>query len=112
MADNNFRAYRSRDGVVGNDVDANVPDSVRDPLAELARLIGQSDPAAEYDREPALQYDDASAASGQNWAAEEAYEPEPHYAEQGYEEAAEPHPALRDHPGYQDLPQPQFDDRY
>ncbi len=120
MADNDFRAYRSRDAVARDDIDAHAPDSVRDPLAELARLIGQADPASEYDRnpghepEPALQYEEAApVAPSQNWAADEADEDQPQYAEQGYEQPAEPHPALRDYPSYQDNPpQPQFDDRY
>ncbi len=106
MADNNFRTYRGRDGVARDDIDAHAPDSVRDPLAELARLIGQADPAGEYDRspgpEPALQYEDA---------ANETYDEQPQYAEQGYEQPAEPHPALRDYPSYQDPPA-QFDERY
>jgi hypothetical protein len=118
MADDNFRAYRSRDAGARDDIDAHAPDSVRDPLAELARLIGQADPASEYDRssgrEPALQYEDAApVALGQNLAAEEGYADQPEYAEQGYEQPAEPHPALRDYPSYQDdPPQPQLDNRY
>src|SRR5262249_35018285 len=98
---------------VRDDIDAHAPDSVRDPLAELARLIGQADPAGEYDRNPrpgpAPQYEDA--APNQNWAANETYDEQPRYAEQGYEQPAEPHPALRDYPSYQDPP-PQFDERY
>lgn len=43
MADNNFRRYRSD----GPNADDAVNDFARDPLAELARLIGQGDPAAE-----------------------------------------------------------------
>ena len=123
MADNNFRTYRSRDAAARDDIDAHAPDSVRDPLAELARLIGQADPAAEYDRsqhdhstghEPALQYEDAApVAPGQNWVEEEVYEDEPQYAEQGDEQPVAPHPALRDYPSYQDNPpQPQFDEPY
>jgi hypothetical protein len=113
MADNNFRTYRGRVGVARDDIDANAPDSVRDPLAELARLIGQADPAAEYDREPALQYEDAApVAPGQTWPAEETYQEQPQYAEQDYEQPADPHPALRDYPSYQDNPQPRFDDHY
>ena len=117
MADNNFRAYRSRDGVERDDIDAHVPDAVRDPLAELARLIGQADPDAEYDRvsqhEPALQYQDAApVAPGQDWAAGDGYDDQSQYSEQGYEHPAEPHPALRDYPSYQDRQQPQYDDRY
>src|SRR5579871_4817814 len=102
MADNDFRAYRSRDAVDRDDIDAHTPDSVRDPLAELARLIGQADPAGEeYDRgqTPALRYEEAApVAPEQDWAAEEQYEDQPQYAEQGYEQSAEAHPALRDYP--------------
>jgi hypothetical protein len=118
MAENDFRAYRSRDAAARDGIDAHTPDSVRDPLAELARLIGQADPASEYDRsagqEPALQYEDAAAvAPNRHGAADEVYEDQQQYAEQGYEQPAEPHPALRDYPSYQDNPpQPQFDDRY
>lgn len=118
MADNNFRAYRSRDTAARDGIDAHAPDSVRDPLAELARLIGQADPAEDYDRssgrEPALQYEDAApVAPSQNWAADETYDEQPQYAEQGYEQPAEPHPALREYPSYQDNPpQPRLDDRY
>jgi hypothetical protein len=39
MADNNFRSYRGRDAV------APAGAQTDDPLAELARLIGQSEPA-------------------------------------------------------------------
>ena len=44
MADNNFRSYGNRD----NRARVEAPrDSASDPLAELARLIGQGDPYAE-----------------------------------------------------------------
>jgi SPOR domain len=45
MADNNFRSYRGRDG---GGPPRSQPD---DPLAELARLIGQSEPAGNYNRD-------------------------------------------------------------
>ena len=117
MADNDFRAYRSRDGAARDDIDGHVPDSVRDPLAELVRLIGQADPDAEYDRVPqhgpALQYQDASSVGrGQDWAPDGGYDDQAQYADQGYEQPAEPHPALRDYPSYQDDQRPQYDDRY
>ena len=87
MADKSFRAYRGRD-----DIDANSPDSVRDPLAELARLIGQNDTAGDYRggarREPVQQYEDDVApvapaqSHGQDWAAEERYDDQHQYAEE------------------------------
>jgi hypothetical protein len=122
MADKSFRAYRGRD-----DIDANSPDSVRDPLAELARLIGQNDTAGDYRggarREPVQQYEDDVApvapaqSHGQDWAAEERYDDQHQYAEENYAEpqSAEAHPALRDdYPRFsqEDAREPQFDDRY
>jgi hypothetical protein len=122
MADKSFRAYRGRD-----DIDANSPDSVRDPLAELARLIGQNDTAGDYRggarREPVQQYEDDVApvapaqSHGQDWAAEERYDDQHQYAEENYAEpqSAEAYPALRDdYPRFsqEDAREPQFDDRY
>ena len=51
MADNNFRAFRSRDPLAREDVDP-TSDAARDPLAELARIIGQSDRVNQFDRDP------------------------------------------------------------
>jgi hypothetical protein len=125
MADNSFRAYRNRD-----DIDANSPDSVRDPLAELARLIGQTDTAGDYRtsarREPVQQYEEpaqhyeddvAAIAPDQQWAAEERYDDQHQYAEESDAEprAAEAYPALRDdYPRFsqEEAREPQFDDRY
>jgi len=47
MADNNFRPFRSR---AREDVDP-LSDTARDPLAELARIIGQSDRVNQFDRD-------------------------------------------------------------
>ena len=49
MADNTFRSYRNRDEAAsdGDGVPARGP---ADPLAQLARLIGQNDPRNEFDR--------------------------------------------------------------
>jgi hypothetical protein len=47
MADNNFRRYRGQDPNSMSDTDGAAAEFARDPLAELARLIGQGDPAAE-----------------------------------------------------------------
>jgi hypothetical protein len=121
MADNNFRAYRSRDAVARDEIDANAPDSVRDPLAELARLIGQADPASDFSRnarrEPVQQYDDtAPAAPAQEWAAEEGDDEQNRYAEDSYTPPplADAYPPPRDYPRYRDddTREPPLDDRY
>ncbi len=71
MADNNFRFTRSRDSVAPEGA---ARDGASDPLAELARLIGQSDPyreaAGQYD---SAQSDDGTTTSGLDWAADESY---------------------------------------
>ena len=51
MADSNFRPFRSRDSLAREDVDP-TSDAARDPLAELARIIGQSDRINQFDRDP------------------------------------------------------------
>src|ERR1700691_5918989 len=85
MADNNFRSYRSRDPLAPGSTGA--PAATRpldDPLAALARLIGQSDPMTDdrYPSAPARDY--AAPANGVDWAADDRYaEPnEPH--QEGY----------------------------
>ena len=95
MADSNFRSYRGRDAVARDEIDANAPDAVRDPLAELARLIGQGDPVNEFSRNPrrrpAPQYDSpAPAVAAADWPADQGYADQDQYAEEGY---AEPQPA-------------------
>jgi hypothetical protein len=125
MADNSFRAYRGRD-----DIDSNSPDSVRDPLAELARLIGQTDTAGDYRtsprREPVQRYEEpvqhyeddvAPVAPAQGRVAEDRYDDQNQYAEERRAEpqAAEAYPALRDDYPRFSQPEargPQFDDRY
>jgi hypothetical protein len=51
MADSNFRPFRSRDSLTREDVDP-TSDAARDPLAELARIIGQSNRGNNFDRDP------------------------------------------------------------
>jgi hypothetical protein len=51
MADSNFRPFRSRDSLAREDVDP-MSNAARDPLAELARIIGQSDRVNQFDRDP------------------------------------------------------------
>ena len=50
MADNNFRSYRGRDSLAPDDVNSPAREGAADPLAELARLIGQTDPHGERGR--------------------------------------------------------------
>jgi hypothetical protein len=118
MADNSFRANRGRD-----DIDANSPGSVRDPLAELARLIGQTDTAGDYRTSarggPVQHYEEdvAPVAPAQEWAAEDRYDDQHQYAEESYAEpqAAEAYPALRDdYPRFsqEEAREPHFDNRY
>ena len=78
MADNVFRSYRSRDPIAREDMDSTAADDAGDPLAELARLIGQSDARGEarHERYAADAPDDA-VAPGLDWAADESYPPEP-----------------------------------
>jgi SPOR domain len=85
MADNSYRSFRSRDTSSRGDAGRDVAD---DPLAELARLIGQSDPAGERGRDDwrAETYGDAPAAE-MEWAADESY------ADQRYQ-AADTYPPL------------------
>jgi len=80
MAENTFRSYRNREPVnrepMGRgDVDPTARDAGGDPLAELARLIGQSDPNAGYGRDAGHSapetFDDAEQAPGLDWAANE-----------------------------------------
>src|SRR5271154_3345042 len=76
MADNISRTFRSRDPIQRGDSNVGVREAPDDPLAELARLIGQSDPGGEYtqdDRRAVERYDEAPPAAGMAWAAEDSY---------------------------------------
>ncbi len=97
MADNNFRSYR------GRDAGAPARSQPDDPLAELARLIGQSDPAADHNRDPRSgrpldqpagdwaddRYADQNEPAGDDYAApaDERYAPA-HQADQRYDAPA------------------------
>jgi hypothetical protein len=98
MADNDYRAYRSRD--VGRDVrgrdDADVAarDTPYDPLEELARIIGQGGQSAEYGRGARQNLndslaDEAPAAPAAEWAADEAYAEPDAYEQQRYADPPE-----------------------
>ncbi len=76
MADNNFRSYRSRDPLTRDEINPTAREGAGDPLAELARLIGQTDPYAEGGRHEAYgpgQSGDDAAAPGLDWAADDSY---------------------------------------
>ncbi len=76
MADNNFRPYRSRDPLPPRGADAPARAQSDDPLAELARLIGQSDTGTDYGRDAdygAAPAPDEPAAGGLDWAADDRY---------------------------------------
>jgi SPOR domain len=87
MADNNFRSYRSRDPLAPGST--NAPASTRpldDPLAELARLIGQSDPMND-DRQPAAPARDFVApADGVDRAADDRYAERNEPSQDGYDQ--------------------------
>jgi SPOR domain len=93
MADNDLRTSRR---------DPLARDSESDPLAELARLIGQSDPRGGRGRgagESAQHYDDAAPTTQLDWAAAEEYVQRSHDSADGYassraanEESFLPHP--------------------
>jgi hypothetical protein len=106
MADSNFRPFRSRDTLAREDVDP-TSGAARDPLAELARIIGQSDRGNQFDRAPrheAVQtLDEPLAAADRDWAADDGYAepdapeqyPEQHpdqYAEENYVQPRLPDP--------------------
>jgi hypothetical protein len=84
MADNPYRSYRNRDEAA-YDSDGVPARGPADPLAQLARLIGQNDPRNEFD------HNVLADAAPQEWPADERYaEPsqvrEQDYAEQSYDE--------------------------
>jgi SPOR domain len=106
MADDNFRPFRSRDPLPREDAERAASDS-SDPLAELARLIGQSDPYNEPRRSAAYspaQSDEEVESSGQHWAADGDYSEE-HAEEERYDPPAAPSyaPAER---SYENAPPP------
>jgi hypothetical protein len=73
MADDDFSSYRSRDALAPRSARAPARSPADDPLAELARLIGQSDPMDDprRDAERVPAFDER--ASGPDWADEDRY---------------------------------------
>lgn len=108
MADGNFRPYR-RDPAAPRSADAAARGRLDDPLAELARLIGQGEPVHDGGRDP---YDRRE--GGLDWAAggpyaEEAEPAEPNY-DARYDERYEPAPPAEPYPAYRTAPSPQGGD--
>jgi hypothetical protein len=72
MADNKFRSYGSRARAARDEFDADAPESASDPLAELARLIGQSDNYGRQERRGAAAPHEPAESDepGLDWAAD------------------------------------------
>lgn len=86
MADNSFRTFR-RDGPA-RDARSSPRDAMDDPLAELARLIGQSEPPRGSGRSAPRQadaYDGRSAPAPLDWGAADAVDED--YAQPGHPQA-------------------------
>jgi SPOR domain len=85
MADDNFRSYRSRDPLT-RDQAAGIATDEGDPLAELARLIGQSEPYADGRRadahHPAPSRNEVE--TDRDWAADAGYAEQHGHAEDHY----------------------------
>jgi hypothetical protein len=94
MADDDFRPYRGRDPLPRDEADL-LGNDANDPLAELARLIGQKDPYADAARPETgrseRSRDDAETSSGGDWADEETYAEEDDHRED--ERYAAPQPS-------------------
>jgi hypothetical protein len=130
MADSNFRPFRNRDSLAREDVDP-TSDAARDPLAELARIIGQSNRVNDFDRDPPHNVvetldEPLPATADRDWAADDRYA-EPHapdrypdqYAEENEENYVQPrlpdpHPSERAHGRYDraDAPAPSIASQY
>ncbi|HTC06602.1 MAG TPA: SPOR domain-containing protein [Xanthobacteraceae bacterium] len=114
MADSNFRPFRSREPLAREDVDP-TSDAARDPLAELARIIGQSDRVNEFGRDP--RYADAKHAEPRHAAVETLDEPLPAPADRdwaaddGYAEPDAPDQFAQESYVQPRLPEPYPSDR-
>jgi hypothetical protein len=97
MADNNYRSYRSHDPVLPGNAEALARGPQDDPLAELARLIGQSDSTNDDGHGSTLAHDDVAPADGADWAADDNYVGPSELAEDNYD-ARDPYPQHRADP--------------
>ena len=103
MADDNFRSYRNRDPLPRDEPDRSASDP-GDPLAELARLIGQTDPYAEAHRNEThgsgRAMEDAHTQPEQDWAADETYAEEDYADDDRYAPPASVAPPVSSHSPY------------
>jgi hypothetical protein len=116
MADSNFRSYRSHDPLARPGDRAPARAQTGDPLADLARLIGQNGPADELGRDavagasPAVY--EPEPAGNPDWAADDRYaeanEPAQEVANGGYQENAAPYEEEFDEPPPDPLPAPRL----
>jgi hypothetical protein len=76
--DNRLRSYRTNDpyGRAAEPAQPSEEASIRDPLAELARLLGQSDPFAEFGQANRNSRHDAPATAPADWQGAPAREPQ------------------------------------
>lgn len=85
MADNDFRSYRSRDAMAPRGTATPARSHSDDPLAELARLIGRSEPAS--DARGGSSFEEP--AGGLDWAAEDRYAQQNEPADENYDTRAD-----------------------
>jgi SPOR domain len=89
MADNNFRSDRNRrDPLAHRSTDAPAREAVDDPLAELARLIGQS-ATMNDDRYSSPPRDYAAPAGNVDWAADDRYAEQSDVDQEAYDQRYE-----------------------
>jgi len=104
MADDHTpRSYRSNETIARSGQARGSSQPVADPLAELARLIGQEDPFGDIGREPPRRAT-PPAEPVNNWAPPpaQAYAPQPHYRDEPAPGAMPAHAAAA---SYQDQPE-------
>jgi len=115
MADSNFRPYRSRDPAPSRSAETPARAQPDDPLAELARLIGQSDPVNDYDRgarnNAAPAFDEQAAG---DWEADERYAEPSEETGEAYDARYDERyaPPRAEPPAYRSPPPQQYDRSY
>src|ERR1700676_770664 len=104
MADNNYRSYRGRDPLAPGSTDAPARGPADDPLAELARLIGQSNPMTDSTRNarrgPPAPLHETAPGGSLDWGTDDRYAAEDDLLEERYDppRVADPYPAYRPAP--------------
>ncbi len=92
MADDNFRSNRNRDAMAPRSAGAPARGQADDPLAELARLIGQSELEGDFGRDATRgaghSFDES--AGGLDWAAQERYAEQAEPLDESYDDGYAP----------------------